>query len=72
MNTYEVEVVVRYKFTVTAHDPYEAYREAQEWDEYFTESEVQSMTIAPVCSVTTVTKEMIDKGLTVGHTVINK
>lgn len=49
MNTYEVEVVVHYKFTVEAYDPYEAYREAQEWDEYFTNSEVQSMTIAPVC-----------------------
>lgn len=49
MNTYEVEVIVHYKFNVEAHDPYEAYREAQEWDEYFTNSEVQRVTISPVC-----------------------
>jgi hypothetical protein len=46
MKTYEVEVVVHYKFLVTAESPYEAYQEAQEYDEYFTDSQVERIVIS--------------------------
>lgn len=32
MKKYDIEVTMKYRFTVEAESPYEAYQEAQEWD----------------------------------------
>lgn len=46
MKTYEIEVVVHYKFLVQAESPYEAYQEAQDYDEYFADSHVERIVIS--------------------------
>lgn len=46
MKKYNIEVTMKYRFTVEAETPYEAYQEAQEWDEYWTDAVMDSMTIS--------------------------
>ena len=53
MKNYEVEVVVHYKFHVTAETPYEAYEIAQEYDEYWTDSTVERIVISDNTELTT-------------------
>ena len=44
--TYDIEVVVRYNFTVRADTPYEAYQEAQDWGEYWSDATVERIQIS--------------------------
>jgi hypothetical protein len=46
MKNYEVEVVVHYKFIVSAENPYQAYEQAQEFDEYWSDSSVERIVIS--------------------------
>lgn len=46
MNEYQIEVVVRYNFTVEADTPDKAYQEAQDWDEYWSMATVERIQIS--------------------------
>lgn len=46
MKRYDIEVVVVYKYQVEAEDPYNAYLEAQDYNEYWADSQVERVTIS--------------------------
>lgn len=53
MKKYNIEVTMKYRFTVEAETPYEAYQEAQEWEEYWADAVMDKMIISDETEVVT-------------------